>query len=414
MAKRDKEEKLDKIGAQDQSFLDESKKAFLLESPKWSNVLLYGIIAFLIVGIIWAKFAILDEVTSGQGKVIPSSQIQVIQNLEGGILSEIFVREGDTVEKGQVLVRIDDTRFASRYREGRAKYLSLLASTARLKAEESGKTSVDYPEVVKQEAPHLIGIENDLFNQHREQLLSNLSTLTQSYKLAQEELDITKPLVEEGLMSQLELIRLQRDVNEIKGKIEQAKEEFESVAHGEYNKQQSELSQLTEALLAMEDRMVRTTVRSPVKGTVKKVNIATIGGVIQPGMDIMEIVPLEDTLLIEAKIRPKDIAFIHPGQKAIVKFTAYDYSIYGGLDGVVEYISADTIEEEDKQAMPQDESFYKILVRTNTNHLGTDTKPLPIIPGMVCTVDILTGKKSVLDYILKPIFKARQSALRER
>ena len=411
MAKDDK--KIEKISFKDHEFLDESRKAFLVESPRWSNALLYGMVAFLLIAIIWANFAEIDEVTHGEGKVIPSSQVQIIQNLEGGILSEIFVREGDPVQKGQVLLRIDDTRFASSFREGRSKYLSMLASVARLKAEEEGKDTIDYPEIVKKEAPEVITRENNLFRQRREQLLANTSTLERSYELAQEELDITKPLVEEGLMSQLELIRLQREVNEIKGKISEAQEEFESLAHEEYNKQKDELSQLTEALLAMEDRMVRTTVRSPVKGTVKKINIATIGGVIQPGMDIMEIVPLEDTLLVEAKISPRDIAFIHPGQKAIVKFTAYDYAIYGGLDGVVEYISADSIEDEDKRSGNK-ESFYKILVRTNTNHLGTAKKPLPIIPGMVCTVDILTGKKTVLDYIMKPILKARQNALRER
>lgn len=411
MIKKDRDQ--ERLSSEEQDMLDESKKAFLIESPRWSNLLLYGIAAVITTLLIWAKFAIIDEYTRADGKVIPSSQIQVIQNLEGGILSEIFVHEGDTVQKAQILVRIDDTRFASDFREGQSKYLSLLASTARLKAEEQGQKKVSYPEVVIKEAPDVIIDEDNLFKQRQQQLNASLSTLERSYNLVNEELDITKPLVEEGLMSQLELIRLQRDVNEIKGKIDQAREEFESKAHEEYNKQQAQLSQLVEALNAMKDRMVRTTVRSPVKGTVKKVNIATIGGVIRPGMDIMEIVPLEDTLLIEAKVRPKDIAFIHPGQAAMVKFTAYDYSVYGGLDGVVEYISADTIKDEEQQGGKK-ESFYKILVRTKTNHLGSDKKPLPIIPGMVCSVDILTGKKSVLDYLLKPILKARQNALRER
>lgn len=411
MIKKDREQ--ERLTAEEQDMLDESKKAFLIESPRWSNLLLYGIAAVITTLLIWAKFAIIDEYTRADGKVIPSSQVQVIQNLEGGILSEIFVHEGDTVQKGQVLIRIDDTRFASDFREGQSKYLSLLASTARLKAEEQGQKKVTYPKVVMQEAPDVVIDEDNLFKQRQQQLDASLSTLKRSYNLVKEELDITKPLVEEGLMSQLELIRLQRDVNEIKGKIDQAREEFESRAHEEYNKQQAQLSQLVEALNAMKDRMVRTTVRSPVKGTVKKINIATIGGVIRPGMDIMEIVPLEDTLLIEAKVRPKDIAFIHPGQAAMVKFTAYDYSIYGGLHGVVEYISADTIQDDEQQGAKK-ESFYKILVRTQTNHLGSTTKPLPIIPGMVCSVDILTGKKSVLDYLLKPILKAKQNALRER
>ena len=199
MAKDDK--KIEKISFKDHEFLDESRKAFLVESPRWSNALLYGMVAFLLIAIIWANFAEIDEVTHGEGKVIPSSQVQIIQNLEGGILSEIFVREGDTVQKGQVLLRIDDTRFASSFREGRSKYLSMLASVARLKAEEEGKDTIDYPEIVKKEAPEVITRENNLFRQRREQLLANTSTLERSYELAQEELDITKPLVEEGLMS---------------------------------------------------------------------------------------------------------------------------------------------------------------------------------------------------------------------
>jgi membrane fusion protein, adhesin transport system len=410
-----KDNPLEHLSHEDENLLDESKKAFLIESPKWASGLLYSIAAFIVIGLIWAKFAILDEVTVGQGKVIPSSKVQVIQNLEGGILAAIYVKEGDTVKKGQVLLRIDDTRFTSNYREGLSKYLSLLATVSRLTAEEKDAKEVTYPKVIKENSPELIERENELFMQRRGQLDATLANLEKSYRLSQQEYNISKPLVDEGLMSQLELIRLEREVNDIKGKISQANDDYESNVRESYSKAQSELLQVTEALSALKDRMVRTTVLSPVKGKVKKINIATIGGIIQPGMDIMEIVPLEDTLLIEAKIKPKDIAFISPQQSAIVKFTAYDFSIYGGLEGVVEYISPDTITDEENKRPGQEESFYKILVRTKTNHLiGKDGKPLEIIPGMVCSVDILTGKKSVLEYILKPLFKAKQDALRER
>ena len=396
---------------EDLPYLDDKKLAILNESSFWANALLYAIGAFIIVAIIWAKYAIIDETTNAMGKVIPSSQVQVIQNLEGGILSEILVSEGDVVEKGQVLLRIDDTRFASSYREARSRYLALLATTSRLRAESLGKDKVEYPKVVEQEAPEVVKSEDKLFEFNQDQLASNLKTLEKSYELAVKELDITKPLVDEGLMSQLELLRLQREVNDLEGKIESEKDRFRTDARTKFNEKDAELSALSESILAMEDRMVRTTIKSPVKGTVKKINISTIGGVIKPGMDIMEIVPFEDTLLIEAKVKPSDIAFIHPGQEAIVKVSAYDFSIYGSLPGTVEYISADTIEEDENR---REEEFYKILVRTQKNALGTEEKPLPIIPGMVVTVDILTGKKSVLDYILKPFLKAKERALRER
>lgn len=396
----------------DTEFISDSKKAVLTEKSPYSNFILYGVGIFLVLALIWASLAEVDEVTRADGKVIPSSQIQVIQNLEGGILSEINVREGDQVAKDEVLLKIDDTRFSADYKENQKKYYSLLASIARLKAESRGLDTIEFPEEVKREGQDMIASELKLFNQHKEQMEATLKTLKQSYQLALEEMEITKPLVKEGLMSKLELLRLKREVNEVEGNILQEKEDFQSTAQNELTEKQTELAALTEALKAMQDRMVRTTVRSPVRGTVKKINIATRGGVIQPGMDILEIVPAEDTLLIEAKVKPSDIGFIHPEQEALVKVTAYDFSIYGGLDGIVEYISADTIKDEEN--LNDDESYYKILVRTKKNYLSKDNKKLNIIPGMPVTVDILTGKKSVLDYILKPFLKAKSEALRER
>lgn len=405
----------EKLAPEDRALLEESKKAYFIESPKWASVILYTMGIFVIVFLIWSNFAILDEVTVAQGKVIPSSQMQIVQNLEGGIVVAIYVKEGDEVEKGQVLMRLDDTKFIADYRQSLAKYLSLLANIARLSAEQNNRASVEYPDIVKTEGPELVAQQNQLFEQKRTQLNENLSNLEESYQLATQEYNISTPLVDQGLMSQLELIRLEREMNDIQGKISDAKETYASGVEEDYNKDQAELLQVAATLAALKDRMVRTTVLSPVKGIVNKINISTIGGVVQPGMDIMEIVPIGDTLLIEAKIRPKDIAFIHPDQQALVKFTAYDYSIYGGLEGVVEYISPDTITEQNVRNPAEEESYYKILVRTKTNHLiGKNGKPLRIIPGMQCTVDILTGKHSVLDYIMKPIFKAKENALRER
>lgn len=411
--------------------------------------LLFSIIAFVIIALLWADWATLDEVTHGDGKVIPSSQLQVVQNLEGGIVSEILVREGDQIDNDQVLLRIDDTRFSSSFRESRLRYLATLASVARLTAEADAR-DLDMPEEVKNERPELGRSERALYRSRQAELNSTIAILQKqveqrqqeltelkarrgqlrtSHDLARKELEITEPLVKQGIMSEVELLRLQRTVNELKGdleanklaspraqsainearqKIEEQRLRFRSEARDELNQQQDELSRLSESIRAQEDRVTRTTVRSPVKGIVQRMMVNTIGGVVQPGMDLVEIVPLEDSLLIEARIRPSDIAFVRPGQEATIKLSAYDYSIYGGLPAKLEHISADTIRDE------RGESFYQIRLRTQQNYIGNDAEPLPIIPGMTATVDILTGKKSVLDYLLKPIRKAQERALRER
>lgn len=372
------------------------------KSRIFTHIILWASALFVVIAILWAHFAILDEVTVGEGKVIPSSEVQIIQNLEGGIIKNIYVQEGQIVKKNQVLMQIDNTRFMSSYSEAEKKMDSLELEIIRINAE-MNKVSPVFPEDLKQSHPNLVTNQQSLY----ESRMKELSQLQIALELAEKELNMTKPLLKNGSVSEVEVIRLDRSVNEIKGNINK----FTSDELDKLNKARGELSSLMEANKADKDRLMRTTVRSPVYGIIKQIKTTTIGGVVQPGIDIIEVVPLDDTLLIEAKVRPSDIGFIHPGQKAMVKLTAYDFSIYGGLEGVVEQISADTIiDETDKK----NESFYVIRVRTDKNHLGTDEKPLPIIPGMLATVDILTGKKSVLGYLLKPILKAKQSALRER
>ncbi len=414
-----------------------------------SHILLVTIAAFFFSFLAWASWATLDIVTRGNGKVIPSRQVQVVQHLEGGIVSEILTAEGDTVEKGQVLMRIDNVRAASDYREKKSRYLAVLAAIARLEAE-IRETAIQFPEEVLREARDIAESERALFRSRQEKLDSQLSILRQqvqqreqelkelksrlsqvreSYRLAKEELDFTAPLAKQRLVSKTELLRLKRQVNDLKGELEQTRlsieraesavrearqriaeavSQFRSDALRELSNLKSELAGLREVVEAGADRVRRTEVRSPVKGIVKKLHVNTIGGVVAPGQDLVEIVPLEDTLLVEAHIRPSDIAFLHPGQKAKVKITAYDYSIYGGLEGEVEHISADTITDE------RGNSYFLIRVRTDRNHLGSDDKPLPIIPGMTAEVDILTGHKTVLEYLLKPLIKARERALTER
>lgn len=425
------------------------RSTILVQAPKGGRLILYLILLFTITAIYWASVSEIDEITRGDGKVIPSRQIQIVQNLEGGIVSEILVGIGDVVEKGQLLLRIDETRFSAAYQENRLSLLALKAKAARLEAEIYG-TSLEIPKEVAEENRSIGKREEELFatrkqehtanleiiqeqiNQRTQELVelkAKLAELTRTNKLIIRELQLTEPLVKQGAVSEVEILRLKRQASELEGeleatrlaipraqsklkevsgKMEEMKLSFYNEAKTEQNEVYGEIEKLMAASVALEDRLKRTSVRSPVRGTIKQILINTVGGVIQPGMDLIEIVPLEDTLLIEAKIRPSDIAFLHPNQEAVVKFTAYDYTIYGGLKARLEYISADSISDETGQ------SFYRIQVRTNENHLGTESKPLPIIPGMLASVDILTGKKTIMSYLLKPILRAKNRALRER
>ena len=435
--------------ADDVNYMSSTHAVMVHTTPSGARIIIWAVLLFIFIAIIWASFATLDEVTRGSGKVIPSSQIQVIQNLEGGIVSELKVHEGQVVNKGDVLLHIDNTRFMSSLRENTQHYLSLKAKNARLKAETEGlpfeipaDALAEYPELVEQERVLYESRQKELetsreilkqqISQRRQDLAAFTAKLEQnkrSYALLNKELGMTRPLVAQGVMSEVEMLRLERQANDVKGeissaeismlreqskleealkKLEEAEINFKNLAHVELNETAAELRRLAETSLALEDRVKRTTVRSPVRGTIKQLLVNTIGGVVQPGSDLVEIVPLEDNLLVEAKIRPSDIAFLHPGLKAIVKITAYDFSIYGGLEAKVERISADTITDE------EGESYYIVRVRTNQSYIDSPGAPLPIIPGMLTEVNILTGKKSVMGYLLKPILRARERAMRER
>ena len=440
---------ISKVSREDNPFLSDSNAAVIIGAPRSSHLILICTAIFIIVALTWAAFAKLDEVTRGEGKVIPSTKIQVIQNLEGGILSEILVKEGDLVEAEQPLLRLDDIRFSSTYRETRAKYLSLLARSSRYYAEANNKP-VEIPEIVWEEDAQLASNEIALFNSRASALSANIDILEQqelqtkqelaehkaqenklarSYSLVKQELDMSAPLEAEGAISEVEILRLKRSVNDLRGELEatrlavprlrSAHEEiqskiadieiaFRTEARTKLNEIEAELSGIEETLRGQEDRVKRTLITSPVKGIVKQILVTTIGGVVKPGMDLIEIVPFEGNLLVEAHVRPSDIAFLRPEQNAQVKLTAYDYAIYGGLPAKLEHISADTITDENG------ESFYLIKVRTERNYLGNEHHPLKIIPGMTAVVDILTGEKSVLDYLLKPVLRARDRAMRER
>lgn len=420
------------------------------ELPLRSHLLLVSIAAFFVFFILWANFATLDEITRGEGKIIPSSQIQVIQNLEGGIIDEFLVKEGDEVKAGQILLRLRNIDAASNLGSNQAKYLGLVATIARLRAEADGKSTVDFPPEVMKGAPQSVTSELDAFKANaqslysqtqvyeeqmsqREQEIRELNTRISDARgvisLSQQERNMIAPLVERGSAPKVELIQLDRALREKQGelnslmaslprakaavqeaqaKINEVKNTAKAQAQTELSAKTTEMSSIKQTLGSLEDRKTRTEVRSPVNGTVKDIKITTVGGVVKPGEDLMEIVPKDDQLLVEARVRPADIAFLHPGQKAMVKITAYDFSIYGGLEGELVDISADTIANE------KGESFYRIRVRTKESSLKRKGQILPIIPGMVTGVDVMTGRKTVMEYILKPFMKTLETSMSER
>ncbi|MBS7661555.1 HlyD family type I secretion periplasmic adaptor subunit [Pseudomonas lalucatii] len=429
--------------------LPEVSKALIEDAPKVVRLTIWALIAFVAFCLLWAHFAVVDEVTRGDGKAIPSSRLQKIQNLEGGIVAELFVREGQVVNPGDPLLRLDDTRFASNVGETEADRLALLLRVERLSAEVQGR-ELQVAEEVRDKAPRLAENEEQLFNSRRQQLLDEVAGLEEqlvqrrqelrefvskqgqfrnSLNLLRQEIRMSEPLVAEGAISRVEVLRLKRAevesrgsleattlaipraeaaIKEVERKIDETRGRFRSEALAELNEARTELSKIQSTGKALEDRVNRTLVTSPVRGIVKQLLVNTIGGVIQPGSDLVEVVPLDDKLLVEARIRPQDIAFLHPGQEAMVKFTAYDYTIYGGLKAELVQIGADTVTDDEGN------SFYVIQLRTEKSHLGSPEQPLLIIPGMVASVDIITGKKSILSYLLKPIIRARAEALRER
>lgn len=430
--------------------INEVNQAVIDDSPRVIRITLWAIFAFFIIMFLWSAFSSIDEVTRGEGRAIPSARLQKIQNLEGGIVAQVYVHEGDVVNAGAPLIRLDDTRFRSNAGETDADRLALRARVERLTAQINDQTTLTLSPDILQRAPDIAQGEMELFSTvnnrvnstiaglneqliQKKQELLDMQAKAEQYrkglKLLQQEIGLSEPLIAKGAISRVEVLRLQRTevdtrgqldsttvaipgavaaVKEIESKIKETQDSTRSDALTQLNEARTELSKADATGKAIEDRVNRTMVVSPVRGIVQQIMVNTIGGVIQPGNDMVEIVPLDDTLLIEAKIRPQDIAFIHPGQEAMVKFSAYDYTIYGGLAGKLVQISPDTVTDKDGN------SFYVIRLRTDKNHLGTNEKPLLIIPGMVASVDIITGKRSILHYLMKPILRAKADALHER
>jgi adhesin transport system membrane fusion protein len=431
-------------------FVVDAGQAIRARRVRGERLLLWVILLFVIAFFVWAYFAVLEEVVRGSGRVIPSSQVQVVQNLEGGIVEEIAVSEGDSVMPGQVLLTIDDTRFDASLQESRLRELSLLGKAIRLRAEAEGADELPaFPDAITKALPNLYPQERELFAERRRELEANRRILAEqaaqkrqtiaeltsrserlarSLELTRQELRVTKPLQAQGAVSEVEVLRLQRQVNEIRGDLDEAKlaipraeaemaeveqrrveldTGFRKEARSELGEVETEITALGAGNVALADRVQRTQVRSPIRGVVKSLQVRTVGGVVQPGMDLVEIVPLGDSLLVEARIKPSDIAHLGPDLPAKVKLTAYDFAVYGALDGQVEHISADTFVDDDGEA------YYLVRVRTSEPELVKQGRAYAIIPGMTAEVDILVGEKSVLSYLLKPVLRARDAALRE-
>lgn len=437
---------LEPINEQHRDWVDDADWAQVQQEPLRTRLLLNSIAIVLLLLLLWAAFAKVDEVARGEGKVIPSQQLQVIQSYDGGVVAEILVREGQVVKKGDLLLRIDPTRFVSTFRENRAGLFALQARVARLKALTTA-TPFELPENLIQSAPDVANHERELYESNRKELeeqvgisksqleqrgqelrevRAKLAQVTRALDLANQQLNVTRPLLASGAVSEVEILKLEGEVSNAQGArqqalaqeqrlqaaVEESQAKVREVELMEGNKWRTELSEamaklssLSETSTGLADKIKYAEIRAPVHGTVQRLYTNTLGGVVQPGHEVVEIIPLDDQLLIEAKVLPKDIAFLHPGEKAIVKFTAYDFAIYGGLTGTLEHISADTMKD-DKENV-----FY--LVRVRTDRAGFDAS-LPIIPGMTAQVDILTGKKTVLSYLLKPVLRAQQNALTER
>lgn len=413
------------------------------------HILLYSIAGLLALFIFWAAFATLEEVARGDGRIIPSSEIQVIQSLEGGIIESFPVKTGDRVEKGQVILMLRNEQFRSDLSASQQKYYGLLATVTRLQAEAEEKP-LEFPDAVTAAVPDSIKAERDAYEANRKQRQGQLAVLEQQrsqreqevtelrrrisdisgvLKLSQEERAMVAPMVERGAANKMELLQLDRQIaqqrTELNGlnlalpraqtavreadeRINELKSGFRAAAQRELAEKTIEMNTVRETMTAHRDRTDRSEIRAPMDGIVKDIKISTVGGVARAGEPIMEIVPVDDLLVVEARIKPSDIAFIHEGQKAVVRLSSYDFSIFGGMEGRVTEVGADSFTND------KGESFYRVRVETNAEKVRKGSKEYDIKSGMQATVDIITGEKTVMQYLLKPFIKASQTALRER
>lgn len=417
-----------KLGSQKKAVLTDFQS---LEDEEYrtSRLLLWLTAGSLVLGLLWAAFFELEEITRGQGRVIPASREQVVQSLDSGILQEMLVREGDAVKAGQVLLRMDDSRAGPVFREAREKTIALSATAARLRAE-AHSAALEFPKEVLA-VPEIVARERQAFQARRQALNEQIRAIEESIasnaaaaRAVQQELKMTEPLVRQGVMSEVEVLRLRRQLADmdrqradLRGQIVERRNRYLTDASNELSRVESELAQTRENAAGREDTLLRTVIRAPMDGIVKNVQINTVGGVIQAGQNILEIVPTQDEMLVEAFVRPTEVAFLHVGQEATVKLTAYDFNRYGGLSGVIEVLSPDTLRDERNRRQGtiegMEEGFYRILVRITEQNLDRAGLRLEALPGMTAIVEIRTGNKTVLEYLFRPLQSVNQ-ALRER
>lgn len=390
-------------------YIEDCKSEMAPQQNRSLELLLYVIGLLFLVSLIWAYFAKIDIFAVAQGRVEPSSDTQVIQNLEGGIIKQVLVQEGERIVPGQILAYLDDTRFASEYKTNLAKQAILEADIARLTAEVQVLKEVQFSADLIKNHPREVAAARQLFKNNISALEEQLKVLRQNYAYAEQELKIIGPLADSGVMSRLDKIELQKNLGEVKQRILEKKEQYRSRARESLDKAAADLAVLNQSIAAAQDRMQRTVIRAPVAGIINKINVSTVGEVIEPGMKIIEIVPTNDKLTIAAYLKPSDVGFVKPGNRALVKVSAYDYTQYGGVEAILKSISADTTTDKNGN------SFYEIKLTTTNNYVGKDpNKKLVLRPGMVVTVHIITGEQTVLRYLLKPFFKTTTQAFRER
>lgn len=394
----------------DEQFLSGVKEAHVLESSVTANWVIYLMLTVVLSAAAWASVAKVEQITKAEGRVVSDGREQIIASLEGGILGSMFVREGMLVEQGQDLLRLDPTRVEAQQNEGQAKRVALMATVARLQAEANGKPLSFPPEVLADKA--VVQAETESYDARRQALNDAVAVTRRSLGLLQRELRMSERLAASGLMSDVEVMRLQRQVNDTNLQIQERVNRFRQDASAELVRARTELAQIEEQMVVKQDVLSRTTLKSPVRGVVKNIRIGTLGGVVQAGAPIMEILPVGQRVLIEARIKPADIGFVKKGLPVTVKLSAYDYYVYGGLEGVIDYISPDALGEETK-ATSTDSTYYRALIRADVSTLRQGGKPLPVMPGMTGSVEIRTGERTVMQYLVLPLIKA-QEAFRER
>ncbi len=384
-------------GTIDPAFIDGTHRKQTLRVARTTIRLVAGSV---LIALIWAAFAQLDEITRGDGRVVPLRRLQTIQSLEGGILSKLMVNEGDLVQPGQVLLQMDPTQARSDYMQSKSEMEVLEAQIARLQAEVLEQASIGYAEPLSE-----IQIsEEKLFKARREKLMASVQAIQDEAAAIQMQIDITQPLTQDKSVSQIDLLKLEQQKATLIGKESEIRNLYVQDAYKDLATLKAKYASFKESIIQKQDQFARTEIRSPVAGRVNNINITTLGGVVQPGEAIMEITPVDDQLLIETQVRPRDVAFIAPGMPASVKITAYDFTVYGDLKGTVTQISEDTVQEDTPQG-PQD--FYKVMVKTDTNALERDGEAFPIRPGMLAQVDIKSGQRSVLSYLMRPLLRAQ-------